>query len=117
MPPLSERYLAPCGPLSQVPYTALIIFQTVTFDAWTDPMYGTMNSVSPFAFLYFVVIAILGGFFIVNLFLAVIFDEFMTALAVSSRSARGKRPACCRALPAAIWAGAPAQEHRADARS
>eukprot|EP00966_Prymnesium_polylepis_P324716 7380737-Prymnesium_polylepis.1 len=67
---------------TQVLYTALVIFQVITFDTWTEPMFALMNAVSPAAFVYFLLIAVLGGFFVVNLFLAVIFDEFMTALRV-----------------------------------
>ena len=51
-------------------------------DTWTEPMYALMATSSPFAFAYCIAIAILGGFFVVNLFLAVIFNEFMTALSV-----------------------------------
>ena len=51
-------------------------------DTWTEPMYALMATSSPLAFAYCIAIAILGGFFVVNLFLAVIFNEFMTALSV-----------------------------------
>ena len=70
-----------------VGYAGLIILQTITFDTWTEAMYAVMDAVSGLAFIYFVLIAVLGGLFVVNLFLAVIFDEFMTALAVSATPA------------------------------
>ena len=42
-------------------------------------MYTTMDAASPFASLYFIAVAVLGGFFVVNLFLAVILTEFLAA--------------------------------------
>ena len=38
-----------------------------------------MATVTPYAWAYFFVLAMVGGFFVVNLFLAVIFDEFLKA--------------------------------------
>ena len=55
----------------------IAILQAVTFDTWTDPMFDIMNAYSYMAWIYFIAVAILGGLFVVNLFLAVIFDEFM----------------------------------------
>ena len=57
----------------------LPILQAITFDTWSDPMFDVMEAYHFSSWLYFVVIAILGGLFLVNLFLAVIFDEFMRA--------------------------------------
>ena len=53
------------------------ILQVMTFDTWTDGMFALMTGVSGYAWIYFVTIAFLGGLFVVNLFLCVIFDEFM----------------------------------------
>ena len=53
----------------------------MTFDTWTDGMYGLMRAASGYAWIYFVTIAFLGGLFVVNLFLCVIFDEFMKSQA------------------------------------
>eukprot|EP00966_Prymnesium_polylepis_P081223 1881700-Prymnesium_polylepis.2 len=44
-----------------VPYAAVAIFQTITFDTWTEPMYAIMATVSPFCFIYSILIAVLGG--------------------------------------------------------
>ena len=44
-------------------------------------MYALMATSSPFAFAYCIAIAILGGFFVVNLFLAVILTEFLDSIA------------------------------------
>ena len=57
------------------------ILQVITFDTWTDSMFSLMAAYGTWAWTYFILIAILGGLFVVNLFLAVIFDEFMRAQA------------------------------------
>ena len=44
-------------------------------------MFDIMAATSYWAWTYFILVAILGGLFVVNLFLAVIFDEFMRAQA------------------------------------
>ena len=56
-------------------------YQVMTFDTWTDGMFGLMRAASGYAWIYFVTIAFLGGLFVVNLFLCVIFDEFMKSQA------------------------------------
>lgn len=55
---------------------SMTVLMAVTFDTWTDAMYAVMQSVSSLAWTYFLCAAIFGGFFVVNLFLAVLFDEF-----------------------------------------
>ena len=60
----------------------LPILQAVTFDTWTGPMFYIMDSYSYYVgSLFFLAVAVFGGLFVVNLFLAVIFDEFMRAQA------------------------------------
>ena len=60
-----------------VAWAFVTILQVMTFDTWTDAMFALMNGFSYYAWIYFVAIAVLGGLFVVNLFLCVIFDEFM----------------------------------------
>ena len=62
-----------------VPVTFITLLQAITFDDWTVAMYGLRRTVSPYVFVYFVLIVILGGFFVINLFLAVIFEETLEA--------------------------------------
>ena len=57
------------------------IIQAITFDTWTSPMFDVMLAYHYDAWIYFIGIAVIGGMFVVNLFLAVIFDEFMRAQA------------------------------------
>ena len=50
------------------------LWQAITFDGWTEPMYGLMAVMSPAVSVFFVLIVVVGGWFVVNLFLAVIFQ-------------------------------------------
>lgn len=48
----------------------IAFIQAITFDEWAEPMYGLMAAFSPYACVYFSLIVIIAGFFVVNLFLA-----------------------------------------------
>ena len=74
-----------------VPMTFIAILQAVTFDTWTDPMFDIMESYSYSAWIYFILVAILGGMFVVNLFLAVIFDEFIRAQEANAQEAEATK--------------------------
>ena len=52
------------------------LVQAITFDDWATPMYALMESYHPAVWLFFVVIVLVGGFTVTNLFLSVIFLEF-----------------------------------------
>lgn len=49
-----------------VPDAIAAIMQVITFDTWTDQMYQLMESVSPYVWLYFLLLMLVGGFFVVN---------------------------------------------------
>ena len=46
-----------------VAWAFVTILQVMTFDTWTDAMFGLMNGFSYNAWIYFVAIAVLGGLF------------------------------------------------------
>ena len=73
-----------------VPMSFIAILQAVTFDTWTDPMFDIMDSYTYSSWIYFILVAILGGLFVVNLFLAVIFDEFIRAQEMYAQEAELK---------------------------
>ena len=50
----------------------MIIIQIITFDTWSDVMYDLMRAFSPLVCIYFLAVALLGGFFLVNLFVGVV---------------------------------------------
>jgi len=55
-----------------------LVHQVSTTDSWTVNMYNLMDSTSPaVGSLFFVSIAVIGNFFLLNLILAVILDSFI----------------------------------------
>lgn len=66
-----------------IDYAFIAILQTLTFDGWTTSMFALLNTTSdPTVVFYSLAIVFVGGFFIVNMFLAVLFTEFMEAQAI-----------------------------------
>ena len=61
--------------------TSIALVQAITFDDWATPMYALMASFSPLVWIYFILIIMVAGFFVINLFLAVIFLEYGNAQA------------------------------------
>ena len=62
-----------------VPYAFVSLVQATTFDDWAEAMYALMTGFSPLVWVFFVLVVLVGGFFVVNLFLAVIFLEFASS--------------------------------------
>ncbi len=55
----------------------LAIFQSITLEGWTVIMYQTMDVYTPFVGgLYFIILIMFGSFFLLNLTLAVIWENF-----------------------------------------
>jgi hypothetical protein len=54
----------------------LSIFRVITLEGWSFVMYNYMDSSGIFAALYFPILVVIGGFFLLNLFLAVIMESF-----------------------------------------
>ena len=56
----------------------LTIFQSISLEGWTDVMYYTQDAVSPWVWIYFIIMIIFCSFFTVNLTLAVLYVHFVT---------------------------------------
>ena len=54
----------------------LSIFRVVTLEGWTQVMYNYMDAGGFIAAIYFPILVVIGGFFLLNLFLAVIMEAF-----------------------------------------
>eukprot|EP01062_Namystynia_karyoxenos_P015967 TRINITY_DN1582_c0_g3_i1.p1 TRINITY_DN1582_c0_g3~~TRINITY_DN1582_c0_g3_i1.p1 ORF type:complete len:2340 (+),score=847.86 TRINITY_DN1582_c0_g3_i1:111-7130(+) len=59
-------------------WAILVIFQTLTMEGWVDIMYIIEDVHTVFGCFYFVPLVILGSYFVLNLALAVINEEFET---------------------------------------
>lgn len=57
-------------------YAFLLIFQTVTLEGWTEIMIYLEAAMGTWVIIYFIPIVFIGGFFLLNLTLAVIKSKF-----------------------------------------
>ena len=54
----------------------MAIFRVITLEGWTVYMYNYLDSSGFIACIYFPILVVMGSFFFLNLFLAVITDTF-----------------------------------------
>jgi hypothetical protein len=72
----------------------LTIFQSITMEGWVDIMYQVMDSCGAVAgALYWVVLILFGAFFLMNLMLAVIWDNFAAAKEAEARKLAAEKAA------------------------
>jgi hypothetical protein len=57
----------------------ITIFQSITMEGWSDIMYFTQDSVGVGGTLFFLVLILFGSFFVLNLILAILEENFNTA--------------------------------------
>lgn len=58
-------------------YSALMtVYTCITGEGWTDAMYMVMRGNHPSASLYFIALTLFGSFYVVNLFLAVLWETY-----------------------------------------
>ncbi|CAG5097992.1 Oidioi.mRNA.OKI2018_I69.XSR.g15322.t1.cds [Oikopleura dioica] len=57
-------------------YAWIAIFQVISLEGWVDIMYYVMDSHSFFSFIYFILLIVIGSFFMINLCLVVIATQF-----------------------------------------
>lgn len=69
----------------------LLTFQTVTMEGWSNINEALMQTFSPFAVIYFIVLIFIGAFFLLNLTLAVVKAEFTANSHVSIGSRRVRK--------------------------
>jgi len=55
------------------------LFQAISLEGWVDIMYTVMDGSGLFSFIYFLFVIILGALIVINLFLAVLCDNFNMA--------------------------------------
>jgi hypothetical protein len=64
----------------------MMVFLTVTLESWSVIMIRVVNSTNYYTVFYFIVLVLIGGFFIVNLMLAVITIHFIFQQKVTSKN-------------------------------
>ncbi|XP_069779389.1 voltage-dependent T-type calcium channel subunit alpha-1G [Narcine bancroftii] len=82
-----NQYYTQCQPADHNPFKGAInfdnigyawiaIFQVITLEGWVDIMYFVMDAHSFYNFIYFILLIIVGSFFMINLCLVVIATQF-----------------------------------------
>ncbi|KAJ8283607.1 hypothetical protein COCON_G00024570 [Conger conger] len=75
-------YTGPTNPqkgainFDNIGYAWIVIFQVITLEGWVEIMYYVMDAHSFYNFIYFIVLIIVGSFFMINLCLVVIATQF-----------------------------------------
>ncbi|XP_068834160.1 voltage-dependent T-type calcium channel subunit alpha-1G isoform X22 [Capricornis sumatraensis] len=72
-------------------YAWIAIFQVITLEGWVDIMYFVMDAHSFYNFIYFVLLIIVGSFFMINLCLVVIATQFSETKQRESQLMREQR--------------------------
>uniref|UniRef100_A0A2K6GDP7 Calcium voltage-gated channel subunit alpha1 H n=1 Tax=Propithecus coquereli TaxID=379532 RepID=A0A2K6GDP7_PROCO len=72
-------------------YAWIAIFQVITLEGWVDIMYYVMDAHSFYNFIYFVLLIIVGSFFMINLCLVVIATQFSETKQRESQLMREQR--------------------------
>ncbi|XP_058142713.1 LOW QUALITY PROTEIN: voltage-dependent T-type calcium channel subunit alpha-1H [Dasypus novemcinctus] len=75
-------------------YAWIAIFQVITLEGWVDIMYYVMDAHSFYNFIYFILLIIVGSFFMINLCLVVIATQFSETKQRESRLMREQRARC-----------------------
>ena len=76
----------------------LSIFRVVTLEGWSFFMYNFMDSMGVLSSLYFPLIVLLGSFFLLNLFLAVIMETFSEMTEIQKQIEKAKNEAKMRKM-------------------
>ena len=56
--------------------SCMTVYMCITGEGWTDAMYLSMNAYHPAASYYFIALTLFGSFYVVNLFLAVLWEVY-----------------------------------------
>ncbi|KAG2432071.1 hypothetical protein HXX76_008998 [Chlamydomonas incerta] len=54
----------------------ITVFQVLTFDNWADSLHAAMHATTPWAAFFYVALILIGNFMVLNLFLAILLDNF-----------------------------------------
>ncbi|PNW76369.1 hypothetical protein CHLRE_11g467528v5 [Chlamydomonas reinhardtii] len=54
----------------------ITVFQVLTFDNWADSLHAAMHATTPWAACFYVALILIGNFMVLNLFLAILLDNF-----------------------------------------
>ena len=82
----------------------MIVFQCVTLEGWVDVMYACIQASGYLCTFYFISLVFLGAFYVLNLFLAVLWETYCDSLLAEAQAAEAEA-AMALAGPNAILGG------------
>ena len=62
-----------------LPWAMVSLFQAISLEGWVDMMYQLMDGNSSWVWIYFIILVLFGAIIVINLFLAVLCDNFEMA--------------------------------------
>jgi len=62
-----------------MPWAIVSLFQAISLEGWVDMMYQLQDGVSSWVWIYFIMLVLIGAIIVINLFLAVLCDNFEMA--------------------------------------
>ncbi|KAE9356075.1 hypothetical protein PF008_g3766 [Phytophthora fragariae] len=75
-----------------LPWAIATVFQVITGDNWSAVLYDAIRGNGMIASLYFIILVMLGDFVLMNLFLALLLDNFATRSEHSTTEIQAKSP-------------------------
>lgn len=81
----------PQGHFENIYVAILTIFRILTFDNWTTVLFSCIRATDPAYVLYFVLMICVGNYIILNLFLAILLDNFQRHQRAMERQRRKER--------------------------
>lgn len=73
------------------------VLSSVSLEGWSETMYAFMDAMGPAVVVYFVLLVLIGSFFVVNLIVAVIYQAYVTEETRGANTQSGRCQFCGRA--------------------
>eukprot|EP00878_Enallax_costatus_P022732 GHUV01024136.1.p1 GENE.GHUV01024136.1~~GHUV01024136.1.p1 ORF type:complete len:288 (+),score=71.07 GHUV01024136.1:685-1548(+) len=81
----------PDSRFDNIGWAALTVFQIVTTENWNNVLYSGMSATNPAMSLWFIAAIVLGNYILLNLFLAILLENFSTPSSPDGSSSRSSR--------------------------
>lgn len=96
----------PDSRFDNIGWAVVSVFQTISTENWNNIAYNAMSATSPAAFLWFIAIIVLGNYILLNLFLAILLENFGNGAnggASTANSTGGTLAAAAKAAQMMAW--------------
>jgi hypothetical protein len=101
------KAVVPNSRFDNIGWALITVFQIITTENWNNVAYNGMTATSPAAYLWFVVIIVFGNYILLNLFLAILLENFSTSGGTggnsSANSMGGTLAAAAKTAQLMVW--------------